>query len=248
MQNNGLVKHCKYVYDKGFDIVFYSLKGSQNYRLSTEKSDIDSYIVVMPTLKDLALSRKPISENFCINGKNGKEYIIVQDVRTFFAELKNYNFYSLEVLFSDYLVSTYKYWYVGESLKSLDWASNNFITLRRTQKRFDELCSSLDKLNFESKTDRKTFNKFIVDYSFLLNISEGFYSFEIFNDEWRKNLLDIKNGKMSKEKALEVFPVFEMRDFIKKEEFTQKFYLSEKIKMDLSDILYRLFMTKFQEV
>lgn len=180
--------------------------------------------------------------------KTEKNIFIVQDVRTFFTELKNYNFYSLEVLFSNYLVSTYKYWYVGESLKSLNWQINNFIALRRTQKRFDELCSNLDKLNFESKTDRKTFNKFIVDYNFLLNISEGFYSFEIFNDEWRKNLLDIKNGKMSKEKALEAFPVFEMRDFIRKEEFTQKFYLSEKINMDLSDILYRLFITKFQEV
>lgn len=244
----GLLQHQKFVRDRGFDVVFYSIKGSQNYRLETEQSDVDSYFIIMPTLKELALNFRPISTNFSIEGKNGPEYITVKDIRVFFNEVKNYDFCSLEILFSEYLISSYKYYYIGNELKMLDWKSNNKILLYRMYNECDNLCKKINVLNFGVKKDRKTFVRFITDYNFLLNISQGFQSFEVFNKRWRNSLLLIKEGKITKEEALKKFPIFEMRDFIKKEEFIKNFSLSKNINTELNEILLKTFNTKFKEV
>ena len=42
-------------------IVGLFLQGSQNYLLDYEESDIDTKLIVVPTFKDIALARKPVS-------------------------------------------------------------------------------------------------------------------------------------------------------------------------------------------
>lgn len=58
---NQMMRHKKFAESKGYDVILASVYGSQNYALETKESDVDSYLIVMPSLKDLALNRKPVS-------------------------------------------------------------------------------------------------------------------------------------------------------------------------------------------
>ena len=59
---NQMMRHKKFAESKGYDVILASVYGSQNYALETEESDVDSYLIVMPPLEDLALNRKPVSK------------------------------------------------------------------------------------------------------------------------------------------------------------------------------------------
>lgn len=50
-----------YAVAKDYDAVMTVLIGSQNYGLDTEKSDFDTFTFVLPTLRDIATLRDPIS-------------------------------------------------------------------------------------------------------------------------------------------------------------------------------------------
>lgn len=52
-------RHHDYVASKGYIVVMTSLVGSQNYDLDTENSDIDTYSLIFPTLKELARGAEP---------------------------------------------------------------------------------------------------------------------------------------------------------------------------------------------
>ena len=53
------IHHCAVA--KDYDAVMTVLIGSQNYGLDTEKSDFDTFTFVLPTLRDIATLRGPIS-------------------------------------------------------------------------------------------------------------------------------------------------------------------------------------------
>ena len=46
------------------NIIGCYLIGSQNYQLDDEQSDIDTIVLVVPTLRDIALNKKPISKTY----------------------------------------------------------------------------------------------------------------------------------------------------------------------------------------
>lgn len=50
-----------YAVAKDYDAIMTVLVGSQNYGLDTEKSDFDTFTFVLPTLRDIATLRDPIS-------------------------------------------------------------------------------------------------------------------------------------------------------------------------------------------
>lgn len=243
-----LTEHKKYIEQKGFDVAFYSLKGSQNYGISTENSDVDSYFVIMPRLEDLAISRQPISTGYKILGENDEEHITVKDIRVFFREAKNYDFTSLEILSSKYLVFEDKYQYAGSLLNNVNWFKKSSTALYRMKRKCNEFCLEIKNLDFDLKKDRKSFVRFLTDYNFLLNLSLQDFSFFVYSEEERNDLLSIKQGKYSKECALEKFPIFDMTEYIGKESFCSKFNLSSTFDIDLGKILYKFFETKFKEV
>ena len=52
-------RHHQIVQDKGYIVVMTSLVGSQNYDLDTESSDIDTYSLIFPSLRDIANAVEP---------------------------------------------------------------------------------------------------------------------------------------------------------------------------------------------
>lgn len=84
--------------------IFYV--GAANYGLDTEKSDVDTRVLIVPTLKDLVYNAKPLSKT--IIRENG-EHIEVKDIRLALQNFKKQNINSLEILFTKYKIINKKY-------------------------------------------------------------------------------------------------------------------------------------------
>lgn len=80
-------------------IVFLGLQGSQNYLLDNKHSDIDTKCIITPSLKDLALNKKPVSITHI---RNNEEHIDAKDIRLYFDTFLKQNLNFLEILFTDY--------------------------------------------------------------------------------------------------------------------------------------------------
>lgn len=80
--------------------------GSYNYHLATPNSDLDSYVYVPPTYQEVILNDKYRSTTIKDNENN---IIIIKDIRTLFEYAAKENTTAFEILFSEYLISFYKY-------------------------------------------------------------------------------------------------------------------------------------------
>lgn len=78
-----------------------SLQGSQNYGLSYKNSDIDTKMIVIPSLKEIALNKKQASFTHVMENE---EHCDVKDIRQMFLCFKKQNINFLEVLFSKYQI------------------------------------------------------------------------------------------------------------------------------------------------
>ena len=81
-------------------IVGIFLQGSQNYGLELPTSDVDSKLIVVPTFKDIALNRKPVSTTHV---RANDEHIDFKDIRLYIEIFRKQNPNFLEILFTDYL-------------------------------------------------------------------------------------------------------------------------------------------------
>lgn len=83
------------------NIVGLWLQGSQNYGLATETSDIDTKLLVTPTLYDLATNKKPVSTTYI---RKNNEHIDFKDIREYIQLFRKQNMNFLEILFTDYYI------------------------------------------------------------------------------------------------------------------------------------------------
>ena len=94
-----LYTHLDEVRKFGHHPIYIALTGSQNYDLANEDSDVDTKAIVVPTLRDLALNKQPVSAT--IKFDNG-EQCDVKDIRLMFQNFKKQNINFLEILFTQY--------------------------------------------------------------------------------------------------------------------------------------------------
>lgn len=74
------------------------LQGSQNYNLDIEGSDVDTKLIVVPTLMDIVLNKQPASYTHV---RKNNEHIDVKDIRLMFECFKKQNINFLEILFTN---------------------------------------------------------------------------------------------------------------------------------------------------
>ena len=65
------------------------LQGSQNYGMADEESDVDSKMLILPTLEDLVLNNKPISHT--LEMPDNQEHIDIKDAREYFKIFRKSN-------------------------------------------------------------------------------------------------------------------------------------------------------------
>mgnify|MGYP002624493148 CR=1 FL=1 len=83
------------------------LQGSQNYGMADEESDVDSKMLILPTLEDLVLNNKSISHT--LEMPDNQEHIDIKDAREYFKIFKKSNINFVEILFTDYWIVNHKY-------------------------------------------------------------------------------------------------------------------------------------------
>ena len=81
-----LSSYKKQLEEKGYNVIYISLYGSQNYNLDDEYSDIDARAVVLLSLKDL-IKRKPISTTIDLD----KGQVDIKDVSSYVEQLRKGN-------------------------------------------------------------------------------------------------------------------------------------------------------------
>lgn len=86
-----LNNYKKILEDKGYNVIYIGLYGSQNYNLDDEKSDIDVKAIVMPSLNDIIFRKTTSKTVKCENGN-----IDVKDLITFYEVIKKGNFSYIE--------------------------------------------------------------------------------------------------------------------------------------------------------
>lgn len=103
-------EHYDYLLEKGYEIVFLALQGSQNYGLDVYDedymSDIDTKAVILPSFKDFVYNRQPISTTIVLENN---EHIDVKDIRVMFDTYKKQNVNFIETLFSKFKIINPKY-------------------------------------------------------------------------------------------------------------------------------------------
>ena len=82
-------------------IVGIFLQGSQNYGLDYEGSDIDTKLIVVPSLEDIVLNKKPVSTTHV---RANDEHIDFKDVRLYMETFRKQNLNFLEILFTPFKI------------------------------------------------------------------------------------------------------------------------------------------------
>ena len=80
-------------------IVGIFLQGSQNYGLEVEGSDVDTKLITVPSFRDIALNRKPVSTTHV---RANNEHIDWKDIRLYMETFRKQNLNFLEILFTPY--------------------------------------------------------------------------------------------------------------------------------------------------
>ena len=78
------------------------LYGSQNYKIDTPESDVDTITILIPSLSDL-IFEPPVSKEF-IMPKGTYEHCVVKDIREIVKMWKKQSINFLEILFTDYSI------------------------------------------------------------------------------------------------------------------------------------------------
>lgn len=82
-------------------IVGLFLQGSQNYGLDMPGSDVDTKLIVVPSFKDIAMNKKPISTTHV---RANEEHIDWKDIRLYMQTFRKQNLNFLEILFTEYFI------------------------------------------------------------------------------------------------------------------------------------------------
>jgi hypothetical protein len=88
-------------YFKPAQIVGCYLQGSQNYSLELPTSDVDTKLIVVPSFRDIALAKKPVSTTHI---RANDEHTDWKDIRLYMETFRKQNLNFLEILFTPYFV------------------------------------------------------------------------------------------------------------------------------------------------
>ena len=216
--NNRMHEHLLYaldVYDKDWFVI--CLQGSQNYGLADESSDIDTKLLLIPSLDDLVLNKQAISHT--LEMPDNQEHVDCKDVRDYFKIFRKSNINFVEILFTDYWVVNHKYYDLWAELRSRaeelarinPYAAVSCMKGMASEK-LNALCHEypsrmhwIEKYGYDPKqlSHLLRIEYFIQEYVDYIRYEDCIYPKD---SEFRKYLMNVKRGNLnlSKEEAVEL--------------------------------------------
>lgn len=95
-----LTRYKNILVEKGYNVIYIGLYGSQNYNLDDSNSDIDARAIVLPTLNDL-IFRRSVSTTLEVEGVGAVD---VKDLITYYSVIKKGNTAFIEPIRSEYWI------------------------------------------------------------------------------------------------------------------------------------------------
>lgn len=209
-----LYKCRDYLKEKGYNVVYLCIFGSQNYGLDIYtddyKSDIDFKAVIIPTLDDLVYNCKPISTTIEYNGGQ----IDLKDIRSWVDTLVKANPAYIETLYTslgiinedyrEYIIPIHRLRFsLLHSLRA-QFARAVYGMAKEKEAAFEHSCpsciSDIEKYKYSRKQLHHIVRLFYLLYGY---VYDGYLSLEP-TEEQKTFLLDIKIGKYKYEDACKI--------------------------------------------
>jgi len=234
-------------------IVALVLHGSQNYGLDTSESDVDTKLIVVPLLREIALNKQPVSRTHV---RANNEHIDIKDVRIYFNCLKKQNINYVETLFTKYQIVNPLYadfWNALMSIKSgiarydVDTTIKGIVgsalqKYKALEKVTDAKAEKVEKFGYDPKElcHIVRYEHFLKDY-----IEYAPYEYCLLESHRKEDLMAIKKGELSLEKAREraersIDKINALRDFFEETDkgtITRDVFIEKKLENILYDII-----------
>ncbi len=246
-----------YLKSLGYEVLGVFLQGSQNYKLDYEGSDIDTKAIVVPSLKDVVLNKKPVSTTIILESG---EHIDVKDIRLMFDCYKKQNINFIETLFTDYFTINSKYFDIfypmlenNEKIAHYNnYASVNCMCGMIMEKHkamehpYPTLIDKIEKYGY----DPKQLHHIIRCEEFLRRYIEGVPYAECLIPSDPQHLIDVKAKAIyTLEEARKIASECENRAKELKDRYMQEtaLLIDTEVETLFEDVIYKCLITRFKE-
>ena len=177
--------------DKGYQVIYIGLYGSQNYNLDDEFSDIDCKAIIMPSLHDIIFRNKISTTIECENGA-----IDVKDLITFYEVIRKGNFSYIESIDTEYSIGDK---YIKELFKQIRPNLKSFLGAMHEKRKaltheYPSKHEEFEKWGFDPKQLHHIYRLHTI--LIYINDTGKFISFFKYDDDIRKEfLIDVKRNK-----------------------------------------------------
>lgn len=189
------------------------LQGSQNYKLDTPESDVDTKVLIFPTFEALAMDRKFISTTHI---RQNNEHFDAKDIRHYLRTFRSQNINFMEILYTPYFVinpdytdlwqelvqhkDTIVHYHPAKAVMSMcGQAESKYAAMyRRSEAKVDKI----DKFGYDPKElcHLARFCYFLEFYT----LGEKYEDCLVMPEEIRTKLIDYKQGKYTEPEAREL--------------------------------------------
>lgn len=234
-----LSNYKKILEDKGYEVIYIGLYGSQNYNVDDEYSDIDCKAIILPTLHDI-IFRKVTSKT--IECKNGS--IDVKDLITFYEVIRKGNFSYIESIDTEYSIGDK---YIKELFKQIRPNLKSILGAMYEKRKaltheYPSKIEEFKKWGFDPKQYHHI--KRLYDILYMNEVNNENYSYLIYNNP--EEMINIKRNKYNYSKkfveaasdniillAKDIIPQDYKYDLINLDEEVNS-YIEDKIKLQLN--------------
>lgn len=252
-------EHLEYLLDKGYDVAFIALQGSQNYGLDVYDtdyvSDVDTKAIILPTFEDIVYNKEPKSTTLILENN---EHIDLKDIRIMFDNYKKQNINYIETLFTKYIIVAKKY---EELLKPL-FDSKEIIArlntnqalrcisgmskekLKALQHPYPTIIDKIEKYGY----DPKQLHHILRMNDFIKKYIEGKSYQECLIPDNKDYLIDIKKGILECDEAVKLANIIDRETWELKEKNIVEQEPINSIAIDvLNQVKYNVLKRKFKE-
>lgn len=194
-----LSDYKKILEDKGYDVIYIGLYGSQNYNLDDEESDIDVKAIIMPNLHDIIFRKVTSNIIECSNGN-----IDVKDLITFYDVIKKGNFSYVESIQTEYSIGDK---YIKDLFSNIQVNKKSMLGAMYEKRKaltheYPSKHSEFEKWGFDPKQHHHILRLYdLLNYNLLYNENKSFLTYAD-NDMRKTELINFKRNKNNIAKSI----------------------------------------------
>ena len=187
-----LSNYKKILEEKGYNVIYIGLYGSQNYNLDDEKSDIDVKAIIMPTLHDIIFRKVTSTTIECEKGN-----IDVKDLLTFYEVIKKGNFSYIESIQTEYSIGDK---YIKELFNRFKVNRKSILGAMYEKRKaltheYPSKTQEFEKWGFDPKQHHHILRLYdLLNYQLIYNSNTAYLTYED-NDPRRIELINYKRNK-----------------------------------------------------